>query len=138
MARDAKLSLPEVDLGVPLAWGGTPRLVREVGPARARDLIMTCRRFGADEAFAWGMINRLAAPGALAEVTETLANELLDKPSVPVLIAKEMVAAAADELASSHRSNIDGDMLVGLALDPATQEAAFATIARRTAQKADP
>src|SRR3546814_20758149 len=39
-ADDAQLSLPEVDLGVPLTWGGTARLVHEVGSARARELIM--------------------------------------------------------------------------------------------------
>ena len=38
-------SIPEVDLGIPLAWGGIPKMVREVGPAMTKELVMTCRRF---------------------------------------------------------------------------------------------
>ena len=49
-ASDARFSIPEIDLGIPLAWGGIPRLVREVGPALTKELVMTCRPFGADEA----------------------------------------------------------------------------------------
>ncbi|GIR37209.1 MAG: hypothetical protein CM15mP49_25940 [Actinomycetota bacterium] len=37
----------EVDLGIPLAWGGIPRLVREIGPAMTKELVMTCRPFDA-------------------------------------------------------------------------------------------
>ena len=39
-------SIPEVDLGIPLAWGGIPRLVREIGPAMTKELVMTCRAYG--------------------------------------------------------------------------------------------
>ncbi len=47
-ASDAYFSIPEVDLGIPLAWGGIPRLVREIGPALTKELVMTCRPFTAD------------------------------------------------------------------------------------------
>ena len=57
-AEDVRFVIPEVDLGIPLAWGGIPRLVREVGPAATRDLVMTCRPFGAAEAQALGFVNR--------------------------------------------------------------------------------
>ena len=43
-AADARFSIPEVAIGIPLAWGGIPRLVREIGPALAKELVMTCRR----------------------------------------------------------------------------------------------
>ncbi len=49
-ADDTVFSIPEVDLGIPLAWGGIPRLVREIGPAMTRELVLTCRPFDADEA----------------------------------------------------------------------------------------
>ena len=49
-ADDVRFSIPEVDLGIPLAWGGIPRLVRELGPAITKELVLTCRPFGADEA----------------------------------------------------------------------------------------
>ena len=40
-AENAVLSIPEVDLGIPLAWGGIPRLVREIGPALTKELSRT-------------------------------------------------------------------------------------------------
>ena len=41
----ARFSIPEIDLGIPLAWGGIPRLVREIGPALTKELVITCREF---------------------------------------------------------------------------------------------
>ena len=58
-ARSARFSIPEVELGIPLAWGGIPRLVREIGPALTKELVMTCREFGPDEAKAAGFLNRV-------------------------------------------------------------------------------
>src|SRR5690606_19166115 len=56
-AASTRFAIPEVDLGIPLAWGGIPRLVREIGPALTKELVMTCRPFGADEAKAAGLLN---------------------------------------------------------------------------------
>ena len=49
-AAEAQLWIPEVDLGIPLAWGGIPRLVREIGPALTKELVLTCRPFTPAEA----------------------------------------------------------------------------------------
>ena len=54
-ADDAVFSIPEIELGIPLAWGGIPRLVREIGPALTKELVMTCRRFTPAEAKAAGL-----------------------------------------------------------------------------------
>ncbi|QQS14021.1 MAG: crotonase/enoyl-CoA hydratase family protein [Rhodospirillales bacterium] len=57
--------------GVPLIDGGTVRLPRLIGHSRALDMILTGREIGAEEAFAWGLANRLApAGGALAAAKE--------------------------------------------------------------------
>ena len=61
-ADDTGFSIPEVDLGIPLAWGGVPRLVREMGPAMTKELVMTCRPFSAAEAHAAGFLNRVVPP----------------------------------------------------------------------------
>ena len=58
-ADDTHFAIPEVDLGIPLAWGGIPRLVREIGPAMTRELVLTCRPFGAEEARSIGFVNRV-------------------------------------------------------------------------------
>ena len=57
-AEDARFSIPEVDLGIPLAWGGIPRLVRELGPTVTKDLVLTCRPFDAAEAALLRFVSR--------------------------------------------------------------------------------
>ena len=49
VSDDLVCAVPEIDLGLPLMWGGVPLLMRELGPGLARDVIMTGRRFGAEE-----------------------------------------------------------------------------------------
>jgi enoyl-CoA hydratase len=58
-ARQARLGLPEVTLGIIPGYGGTQRLTRVVGPARAAEFIMTGRAIGAEEAERIGLINRI-------------------------------------------------------------------------------
>ena len=62
-AADAKLGQPEISLGIIPGAGGTQRLPRLVGPARAKDLIMSGRLVGAEEALAIGLIDRIVPTG---------------------------------------------------------------------------
>ncbi len=55
-AESTRFSIPEVDFGIPLAWGGIPRLVRELGPAMTKELVLTCRPFSAAEAHSLGFL----------------------------------------------------------------------------------
>ena len=64
-ADDALLDLPEVDLGVPLTWGATPRLIHEIGAARARELILLCDRVDAERAERDGLVHRVVPAAAL-------------------------------------------------------------------------
>jgi cyclohexa-1,5-dienecarbonyl-CoA hydratase len=59
-APDAKLGQPEILLGIIPGAGGTQRLPRLVGPARAKDLIFSGRQVGADEAHRIGLVDRIA------------------------------------------------------------------------------
>ena len=63
-ADDTRFAIPEVDLGLPLGWGGIPLLVRELGPTRTRELVMTCRPFDATEAHDHGAGHRGGAARA--------------------------------------------------------------------------
>jgi len=62
-ASHAVLGLPETSLGIIPGAGGTQRLPRVVGEARAKEMILLARRLSADEALAWGLVNRVTASG---------------------------------------------------------------------------
>lgn len=123
-AEDTIFSIPEIDLGIPLAWGGIPRLVREIGPALTKELVMTCRRFTPQEAKAMGFLNRVVPKEQLADECQQLAEELAKKPSVPLIITKEHVNAVMQSMSASATSFADGDTLIGTRADPASLDAA--------------
>jgi 3-hydroxypropionyl-coenzyme A dehydratase len=58
-SSNAKLGQPEVTIGIPPGWGGTQRLMRLVGPAKAKELVFTGRMVSAEEAFQLGLINNV-------------------------------------------------------------------------------
>jgi len=68
--------------GVPLIDGGTVRLPRLIGLSRALDMILTGRAVGADEAFAWGLANRVVPNGQAREAAEALARDIAAFPQV--------------------------------------------------------
>ena len=58
-SSNAKLGQPEVTIGIPPGWGGTQRLMRIVGPAKAKELVFTGKMITADEAFQIGLVNKI-------------------------------------------------------------------------------
>jgi enoyl-CoA hydratase/carnithine racemase len=79
-AAEAQLWIPEVDLGVPLGVASTTRFVRLVGPARAKEIIMTCRRYSAAEAQALGLVHQVVAGADLGKAVSDYAEMLAKKP----------------------------------------------------------
>jgi enoyl-CoA hydratase len=73
--RSAKLGLPEIKLGLIPGYGGTQRLPRLIGEARALEIIMTGRTVGAEEAERIGLVNRIVE-GDLIEAGESYAREM--------------------------------------------------------------
>src|ERR687897_642341 len=62
-SSNAKLGQPEVTIGIPPGWGGTQRLMRLVGPAKAKELIFTGKMIMADEAYHIGLVNKVISLG---------------------------------------------------------------------------
>jgi enoyl-CoA hydratase/carnithine racemase len=72
--KTARFALTEVTLGIMPGAGGTQLLPRAVGERRAKEIILTGKPFGAEEALAWGIVNRLCEPETLMpEVLATAA-----------------------------------------------------------------
>ena len=123
-ADDTRFVIPEVDLGIPLAWGGIPRLVREVGPAVTRDLVLSCRPFGAVEAQALGFITRVVAASELDAAATALARDLATKSKYTLRATLRAVDAAAEQLVSTGGAWNDADSLVAALHDPESRQAA--------------
>ena len=111
-AAGTRFSIPEVDLGIPLAWGGVPRLVREVGPAVAKELILSCRPFTAEEALQLRFINRVVNGDDLISEAQSFADSLASKPTFSLLATKTQVNAVMEEIAGTGRNANDADTLV--------------------------
>lgn len=130
-ADDTVFSIPEVDLGIPLAWGGIPRLVREIGPALTRELVLTCRPFGPDEALAAGFLNRVVPRAELESTVDELAASLARKAPSVVKATKRQVNEALEAMASTVGAWADADQLGTALRDPDARAAAREYLASR-------
>ena len=83
-ARGSKIGLPEVELGVVPAWGGTQRLTRSVGRARALEMMLRAKKLDADEAFEAGLLLETCEPENLDARVAELASELAKKAPLAV------------------------------------------------------
>jgi enoyl-CoA hydratase/carnithine racemase len=116
-AESTRFSIPEIDFGIPLAWGGIPRLVRELGPAITKELVLTCRPFTAAEAHSLGFLNRVAADDSLESEVDGLATELSTKPGFLIRQTKQLVDAAVEEAYSTGQSFRDAEVTMAALAD---------------------
>ena len=117
MAADAWVSIPEIDIGIPLAWGGIPRLVRLVGMGPATDLILTGRRVGADEARAIGFVTRVVESADVDAALDDLVRLVASKPRAALLADKaELRATGEAQLVAANRTQ-DAEMMLTVLAD---------------------
>ena len=123
-AESARLGLPEVRLGVMPGSGGTQRLPRLIGLARAKELILLGDIIDAATALGFGLVNRVVPQGSAETAARELARILAQRGPVAVREAKRVLnstldgslaAGQADELAASERVFSSEDMLEGAA-----------------------
>jgi len=110
-AETALLRVPEVDLGIPLTWGGTSRLIHEIGAARAREVLLLCEDIPAAKAEAWGMVHRVVPEAELDTAVDALVENLVAKPELAVYMTKTQLRGYARRDALGDASETDGDML---------------------------
>jgi len=94
-AESAQLWIPEVDLGVPLGVASTTRFVRLVGPARAKEIIMGCRRYSAAEAHGLGLVHQVVPAESLGAAVGEYAAMLARKPFRALAEVKARINAIA-------------------------------------------
>jgi enoyl-CoA hydratase/carnithine racemase len=88
---DVVLGLTEVSLGIIPGGGGTQRLARLVGPGRAKDLILSARRIRADEAYRFGIVNRLAEAMSARDEAFQLAESIAKNAPIALACAKHAI-----------------------------------------------
>jgi enoyl-CoA hydratase len=93
---DATFGQPEINLGVMPGAGGTQRLTRAIGRARAMDLILTGRSIGAAEAGVMGLVSRVVPAAETVDAALELARTIASKAPIAVLAAKEAVRLAEE------------------------------------------
>lgn len=114
---DARFLLPETELGIPLAWGGIPWLVREMGPLKATEFVLMCDRIDADAALELGMLNAVVPADTLQDHVNRIAMRLCERSKLVLEATKQQVIAARDELASNAYSFGDAHLLHSALLD---------------------
>lgn len=93
---NAQLGQPEVTLGICPGWGGTQRLLRIVGPSRAKDLIFSGRKITAEEAFSMGLVNKIIPSESLLSETRAYAKTISKNSNFAIGISKMLVNRGTD------------------------------------------
>jgi enoyl-CoA hydratase len=95
-SEDAKFGLPEVGLGIIPAAGGTQTLPRAIGRGRALEMLLTNRWVNAQEAFQFGLVNRVVAKDKLLETAEEMAKKIASYHPMAIRNAKQAVVRGLD------------------------------------------
>lgn len=93
LADDAGFYIPEVQFGVPYVWTSSVLLTRLVGPAKAKELILTCDRFDAQLANEIGLANRVVPKDQAVDAARELAEKIAAKPATAVRQTKTIINA---------------------------------------------
>ncbi|MEM2952806.1 MAG: enoyl-CoA hydratase-related protein [Candidatus Bathyarchaeia archaeon] len=110
-SENAKVGLPEVNVGLIPGGGGTQRLPRLVGKGIAKELIFTGKMIDAKTAETLGLINKVVPSGELKSAVETLAKELLTKPPLALKLAKELINISTEidlKIGLAHEAKASG------------------------------
>jgi len=134
VAEETTFCLPEIDLGVPLTWGGVPLLCRQLGPSIARDVVMTGRRFGPADLAGTGFAHRVVPSVHCAAVTDALVGDLCAKPARAL---SQLKAQFQQALGVHDDGASDEERFVEALLDPAFLATAMAYV-QRVSKKPSP
>ena len=130
MASDVVFGLPEVKLGIIPDVGGSTRLPAIVGLGIAKELVMTGRSIGADDAYRIGLANRIAEPAALAGATQELVSELLAAAPLAAGSSKHVLNAVARPTVAASLE-LEGSIQQTLIATDDFQEAGAAFLEKR-------
>jgi enoyl-CoA hydratase len=97
-SETARFGLPEISIGVMPGAGGTQRLTRAIGKARAMEMVLTGRPMTAHEAFEAGLLTKVVPKEMLLDEAKRIAADIAAKPPIAIRLAKETVLKAFDSM----------------------------------------
>ncbi len=133
-AEHAVFALPEVGLGIIPGAGGTQRLPRLIGPVRAKELIFTARRIGADQALEWGLVSQVVPQQQLIQAACDFASSMAQHSPLALDYAKAAIDVGLEipleqglryETAAIRACLSAEDYQIGLAAFAAKQKPVF-------------
>ena len=135
-AENAVFGQPECGLGIIPGFGGTQRLARLVGKGRAKELIFTCGRIDAQEAYRIGLANKVVPQAELLDACRAMAKTIMSKGGYAVSVAKAVINAGLDmDLANGLKMEADAFGLTFATHDK--QEGMTAFLEKRPAELTD-
>ncbi|HEY6231247.1 MAG TPA: enoyl-CoA hydratase/isomerase family protein [Pyrinomonadaceae bacterium] len=126
----ARFSLPETKLGVIPAYGGTRRLTRELGQGRALELMLTGKTLSAEEALAFGLVNRVSKPADLLNEAESLALEIASLAPLAIRACLKAVIGG-NELPLCDGLQIEAELFANLFTSEDVREGTRAFLEKR-------
>lgn len=108
-SENAKFGQPEVNLGIIPGYGGTQRLARLIGVAKAMEMILTGNQITAQEAYRIGLINAVVPAGDLLATAESIATTILGKGQLAIRMAIKAVNASL-EMPLSDGLNVEASL----------------------------
>lgn len=111
-ARSAWFSIPEVELELPLTWNALPRLMRELGPARTKELVMACERFSSEDALRWGFVNHVYPDRQVLPEARKLAKRLLSMDPLTLAMTKSATNALARQMVPEEATWSDPELML--------------------------
>ncbi len=122
----AKLGLTELNLGIIPGWGGTQRLPRVIGEAKALDMILFSKRLDAHQALEIGLVNQVCPPHKLMEQALDFANALAQRPPIAVkAVLRAMSVGAYEGMGRGLEVEEEGSAAVKLSQDSVEGFTAF-------------
>jgi len=131
-ADDARFMIPELDAGIPLAWGGVEWVVRLVGETLAADLVLSCRPFRAEEALQAGFISRIMPRDQLQDELTALARSVASKSRYVLRVTKQQLLAIRG---ATFDARNDADALLGAFEDPESAQQGMRYVAAAIGSK---
>ncbi len=124
-SEKAWLGQPEINLGIIPGWGGCIRLPKQVGVAKAMEIILTGDRISAQEALQIGLVNKVVPEDKLEATVNEIAEKLASKPPIAVKLAKKVI-----------RKGLECDLEAGIQLENSAFSLCFTTKDQKEGMKA--